>query len=457
MPRMNGQGTIEPHRGRWRARLPRCYGRRSLGVYDTREEARAILDAALADLAADPVDVSTTLAAWGDRWLAEHRPQLVKARTIARDVTRWEGRIAPTPLGRRPLTEVSERDVRRWLHAMRKADGSLPSPTTLSNALSLVRGALEWAREEGRIASNPARDVKLPRAVRKKAASVRDFEWLRPEEIAAVTDCDAIPLRSRLIFAVAIYSGLRAGELWGLRWSDVDFERRVIEVRRSFEDAPKTHQVRDVQMLAPVYDALTAWRAEFIRRRTRSRHDLVWPSRSEAWHSDGYDAGWVDKWRRKAGVRRGVRFHDLRHTCASHLLQGTWAPSLLERPLRLEEVRDWLGHEDIATTQRYAHLCADRIRSLVVVPAGPQLTHTLQPPPGIEPRTYGLRNRGEGGSRGADRAETASVGRSVGRLAVEVLKAVRDGEPWALHRAVELAQAVMAAEDMGAENRRAEG
>lgn len=79
-----------------------------------------------------------------------------------------------------------------------------------------------------------------------------------------------------------------------------------------------------------------------------------------------YVAGWEDKRERhggdevsvtpglrtRAGVQRPVRFHDLRHTCASHLVMGSWG-----EPWSLEAVREFLGHGSIAVTQRYAHLC----------------------------------------------------------------------------------------------------
>ena len=362
--RHRGQGSVTPSRDGWRARLPAAYGRRNLGVFATEAEARAVLDAALRELAADPTPLGETLDAWAERALTAREAGDHKRRTCERDRTRWGTLVRGTLLGRTPLLDVDETDVRRWLDGLRRRDGGRLAPTTARNALTLVRVVLEAAREAGRIRSNPAADVRLSRPARRRAQA-SEWTWLRAEEINAVLSCEAVPIRSRAAYAVAIYAGLRAGELWGLRWEDVDDAHGVLHVRHSFEGAPKSHQVRDVPLLRPAREWLARWRAESERDGVRSRHGLVWPARDEAWHRDGYDAGWADRWRAAAGIERRVRLHDLRHTCASHLLQGTWAPELIARALRIEEVRDWLGHEDITTTQRYAHLCADGVRALV--------------------------------------------------------------------------------------------
>jgi integrase len=70
-----------------------------------------------------------------------------------------------------------------------------------------------------------------------------------------------------------------------------------------------------------------------------------------------------------------VRFHDLRHTCASHLVSGTWG-----RAWRLEEVRDYLGHSNISVTQRYAHMSPHAMRSRPL-PASTEWTREPQSSP----------------------------------------------------------------------------
>lgn len=98
----------------------------------------------------------------------------------------------------------------------------------------------------------------------------------------------------------------------------------------------------------------------------RSSRGCVWPSTDGGPHASGYDAGLgrLRRSKRWPGLR-SFRFHDQRHTAASHLIQGTWAPVLLERPMRLEEVQLWLGHASRVTTEVYAHLRPDGIQSVV--------------------------------------------------------------------------------------------
>ena len=358
-----GSGSVTAHRGRFRAKLPSAFGRRSLGIYDTRAEAEAVLSAALEELAGRGLPGSATLEDVGQSWL-DAREATHKRRTVARDRTRWAGRVSKTLLGRTTVDDISEADVRRWLAGLRRADGLPPSPTTLRNALSLVRGALEYAREQGTIPANPALAVRLPPPLRRRAAKLDAWTWLRAEELDAVLGAEAIPLRSRAAFATAAFAGLRAGELWGLRWDDVDEAGGVLRVRHSFEDTPKAHGAREVPILAPLAGWLGRWREAYDAARVYSPSGLVWPAKDGGHHCDGYDAGWA-RYREGLGLGRRVRLHDLRHTCASHLLQGTWSPRWIARALRLEEVRDWLGHERIEVTQRYAHLCHDAVRSLV--------------------------------------------------------------------------------------------
>lgn len=356
-----GTGSVSPWRGKWRARLPGRYGRKSLGTFDTETEAHKTLAAALAQIAEVPLDTAT-LGSWGEKWL---KGRDVREGVAKRDQARWQAYIAGAPIASLALLEVDAQDVDEWLRGLRGKRAGKLAAQTKQNALGLLRQALGAAcRPGGPMAgrSNPADGVTL--GTRERARSDEGWTWMRQHEIDAALSCDVAPVHARLFWTVAIYSGLRAGELCGLRWDCVDFDRHVIHVRWSRGEPPKGGKPREVSMLAPVYEALRRWRDLSQRSKVRSHLGLVFPAAHGSYRDDGYDAGWSEL-REAAGITRRVRFHDLRHTCASHLLQGTWAPQLIARSLRLEEVRDWLGHRDIKTTQRYAHLCSDAIASLV--------------------------------------------------------------------------------------------
>lgn len=437
-----GSGSVTQWRGRWRARLPLALGRNSLGVYDTREEAEAVLTAAMERLASAPVQ-GETLAAYGARWM---RGREVRESTLSRDVARWRCYVEQRPIGALALPDVTAGAVERWLR-----DLDTLAPQTRQNALTLLRGALAAAcRHDGPLAgrANPAAGLTVGRKGRARTSD--SWTWLRQHEIDAVAQCDAIPLRSRLIFTVAIHTGLRAGELWGLRWIDVDRDRRVLTVAHNRLGPTKSGRPREVPLLEPALVALERWRALYRAQRLESRHGLVWPARDGGPHADGYDAGWSSH-RVAAGIDRRVVFHDLRHTCASHLVQGSWSPTLIARPLRIEEVRDWLGHADITTTQRYAHLCSDAIAGLVQ--RAELVTNWSPAPSHLRDLNSGPTVYETGGGDAAAAAIDASapwvtrVVTSLRALSTRAAESISRGDVWRDHRALDLVEAVETACD----------
>jgi integrase len=144
---------------------------------------------------------------------------------------------------------------------------------------------------------------------------------------------------------------MRAGELGGLRWDDIDFEKRLICVQRCYVGPTKSGELRWVPILDPLLPVLRAWRL-------RNPLPIVFPNRDsrplgpsarvfqEVFHRVLDRAGFP----RTPGRRtRGgyIRFHDLRHTFASHWVMN-------EGDLfKLEKI---LGHHHGTMTRRYAHL-----------------------------------------------------------------------------------------------------
>lgn len=139
----------------------------------------------------------------------------------------------------------------------------------------------------------------------------------------------------------ALYTGMRIGEIVGLRWQDVDLERRVIRVERSSQGATKNRKVRYIPVNARLLEILK----ELAKRRSG---DFVFPDQDGRMRGIDFRAEMKNA-AQKAGVKR-LRMHDLRHTFASNYVAKGGNIISLQRIL---------GHSTINMTLRYAHLAPD--------------------------------------------------------------------------------------------------
>lgn len=143
---------------------------------------------------------------------------------------------------------------------------------------------------------------------------------------------------------VAMNTGLRRGELFGLRWADVNLASKVLTVTA---DTAKSQKIRHVPLNAEALDALKRWKKQ------SNGDGLAFPSPGggrfdniqSSWEALTSDAKLVD-----------FRFHDLRHDFASKLVMAG---------VDLNTVRELLGHGDIKMTLRYAHLAPDKLADAV--------------------------------------------------------------------------------------------
>lgn len=176
---------------------------------------------------------------------------------------------APAPLAGWPLADLTRAHVQTWVTDLRRVKATKAGPggariptgrrlarQTVVHALNLVRVALEAAVAAGHLKANPARDVRVP----KEPRSDEGWTYLTAAEIDQVLTSEAVPEPARVVFTVAIYAGLRAGELWGLRWQDVrlDGDRPEILVARSYDGPTKSGKPRHVPLLAPARAGHTA-------------------------------------------------------------------------------------------------------------------------------------------------------------------------------------------------------
>lgn len=440
-------------------------------TYATREEAesyrRGVL-AILADGAADgTLPEEDSLQRFGGAWLdaEEKLGHLASIHTLR---SQWDQHLSGTPLSALALPSIREADVRAWLDALvlkkalvpKKGGGHTASSRrisrdTVSKVVVLLRQILEAARERGLCRTNAARDVHVRTRRTAKAEDVWTFLTL--DEIARLAGCAAIPEPHRIVYLVAVYTGLRQGELWGLHWRDVhtDGERPQIVVRFSHGGPPKNGRIRHVPLLAPARALLTRWKDIA----PESEKGLVFCTRTGERRGRSDDARWADYYAarlvrdgagkvlkdadgspirenvrhegfsKRVGFGRDVRFHDLRHTCASHLVMGSWGVQWT-----LSEIAAFLGHSDTEVTERYAHLSPDHLHAKAAQTArrgtgtlfhdaAPDIVEPLARPRGLEPLT----SRSVAGSTPSDVQCVAPSRGTVVELARAVLEAASRG------------------------------
>lgn len=378
---MSNGSVEELPSGRFRARVSINGKKKKLGIFDTREEAEGMAAAASMQLheqskrgrIVEAKEEPETLTAYGVRWLRE-RELKGKDRAMQSKWSLWNAHVVPSKLGAMALDDITKRDVKAWLAAMDVKEAVRKWPTgskslgrriswkTVRSAMCVLRQCFAAAVEAELIDVNPMADVEHDPD---KATTKEPWTFLTTDEIERVVTCPKIPDDKRLLFTVAIYTGLRRGELWGLHWRDVvlDGPRPEITVRFSNKGPTKTGKVRRVPLLAPAREALMAVRKA---AGNPTGADLVFPGADGEHKSKHYDGGWSgyrnnkrSAWkgyREAAGIRPEVRFHDMRHTCASHLVMGTWG-----RQWTLQEVAKLLGHSNVRTTEIYAHLSPDHL------------------------------------------------------------------------------------------------
>jgi integrase len=260
--------------------------------------------------------------------------------------------------GSRDLRDLREADLLDYIRA--KLDAG-HAPKTIRNALGILRRVLNLLERDGRIARNPAtRSGELMRRVdRSVATETHTVDTWSPEEVSTLLQ---VALEHEPQFQPALatlfYAGLRRGELLGLKWEDVDFDRRRIHVRRAYVKGqittPKSGRGRYVMMAPPLASLLL----DVLATRSRQMLAYVWaevpewvfPSRTGGpLDQDNFDRTWR-RLRRRA-QKRGVR--PLRLHCTRH----TWASLALASGKSVRWVADQLGHADPAMTLRvYAHL-----------------------------------------------------------------------------------------------------
>ncbi|MEO8287123.1 MAG: tyrosine-type recombinase/integrase [Chloroflexota bacterium] len=297
-----------------------------------------------------------TISHYMERWLASIEGS-VKPITKKRygDIVRLH--IEPT-MGRTQLAKLSALNVQR-LYSDKQADGL--SPTTVNMIHAVLHRALAQAMRWGLLNRNVTELVDLPRE-----ATPEYITWNEAQVNTFLSTAQGDPLEA--FWRLALLTGMRRGEMLGLRWDDIDMKRGTLSVQRTLSrDAggafslgtPKSaHGKRSIALPKSLVEAFRKLRVQQTERRLATKgyqdHGFVFANEiGEPLHPNSVSYRFK-KLVAEAGVPP-LRIHDLRHTSATLMLANNIHPKI---------VQERLGHSNISMTlDRYSHVTMDMQRN----------------------------------------------------------------------------------------------
>ena len=298
-------------------------------------------------------DSRMTLSEWLDRWLTEYKAGTVRPGTLKSYHCYIEYYIKPQ-LGDKQISLISQQDIQRMYRRL-KTEGRIREHPEMGHQLSdsMVRhihstlhAALKDAVQAHVIPRNPTEGTTAPKPNYKPKRILTRAEL---DAFLAVVEQDEVLLD---FFQTELMTGLRRGEICGLQWSDFDEESGTLKVCRTLHSQRKgEYTVGETKTGKGMRTILLPKTVADILRRRKADTISQWifpdPVKPEDPVNPGSAYLHMKTLLRRAGLP-SIRFHDLRHSCAS---------LLYAHGVSLKEIQEWLGHSDISTTSNiYTHL-----------------------------------------------------------------------------------------------------
>lgn len=374
--RHNGEGTI-------RQRSDHCWEVRISGGIDfatgnptrisryaaTEEEAVRLLHQLSFQYGGNQPKISNmTLGEWLDLWLSVYMRNSLKQSTYNSYDSYAKNHFKPA-LGNIRLADLTTRMLQHFYNYKLENDGL--SPKTIRNLNLYLHKALNQAKNEGLILTNPAEGINLPRA------SKPQIEILTRDEQARLVQA-SYQHRYGVFIRLVLMTGIRLGELLGLQWCDVDFRAKMLHIRRSLNrlqkrdnptddisprteiviQEPKTeNSVRDIPLLPPVVADLLNW------RKVQEQDHLAM---GEAYIENGFIVtnpcgSYIEPRTFSDYYAQILKLAGLRHF-TFHALRHTFASRAMEQGMDEKTLSAILGHYSVAfTMDTYAHVLHDHL------------------------------------------------------------------------------------------------
>ena len=319
----------------------------------TVEQARSLAHAAVQEIKQKSVVTKISTGLTGhtlNSFLVEKYLPYVQSykRSWKSDVSMIKTHIAPN-LGRLVMCKVSAFDITNFIETMKHKN---LASGTINRALVLLRYAYKLAQRW----QEPGVNLNVWLSIKQLKVDNRIERYLTPEQSANLLHHVKDSLNPQLVFIVAflIYTGARKREVLEAKWSDINFDQGSWKISKN-----KSNKVRHVPLSEGALETLSAVRDKSTCQHSGLRvnqNDFIFANPSTGKPFSSFFYSW-DKARTQAGMA-DLRVHDLRHSFASFLVNAGRS---------IYEVKELLGHADIKTTSRYAHLSQESLKAAVSV------------------------------------------------------------------------------------------
>ena len=333
-------------------------GKRRLKTFSTKKEADAWAVHARHEVAQGthtPARISVTVAEAMERWLANCEADGLEFGTIRQRRQHMRLHIVPF-IGGTKLPSLTTPRVYQFDAELRGAGRSLAMRRKVITSLKTM---LTFAQGQGLVAQNVARSVRIKVDRQTNTGPLREGEDY-PTKAEIRTLLDKAPDRWRAFIVIAIFTGLRASELRGLRWEDIDLENALLHVRQRADawqklGPPKSKAGRrEIPLVPMAVNALRQWQLIC----PKGELGLVFPNQSGniETHSNLVSRFW-NRYQVSCSIcvcgRAKYGLHALRHAAASIFIAHlNWTP---------KRIQSIMGHASITLTyDRYGHLFSDR-------------------------------------------------------------------------------------------------
>ena len=286
-----------------------------------------------------------------ERWIDSYMNYIAVEKGLSRntldsysgDLVRYAnflGGLGITEIGKTSKTEVMAYLLSLWKQGL--------SAKTVARSVSVLRGFYRWLADEGVLRGNPLEDMESPRTTRSlpEVLSLDEVESL----LSQPNPSNPIGMRDKAMLELLYATGLRVSEFVHLVLNNVNLEAGYLIV------LGKGGKQRVVPMGQEALDWLRRYLEESRKRLLANRQStLVFVSQwGKGMSRQGF---WkiIKKYALMAGIRKNISPHTLRHSFASHLLEGG---------ADLRSIQSLLGHVDISTTQIYTHVTRERLKKV---------------------------------------------------------------------------------------------